>query len=267
MSDYLLDKEREEAESRLTIQERLLDPATTGCLNKIGVTAGWHCLEIGGGRGSIANWLCQQAGSRGSVTAIDLDARFLRAYSNANLQIVETDIRQFELVEEKYDLIHARDVLVHLEDREALLQKMTRALKRGGWILLEEPDVITDTADPLSPRDLRELYQKVTESIYRFLQGKGLDPYFGRKVFGILKSLGYASLQAEGRVHVFSGGCDRIKSPHMMAFAQLQEAIVSAGYITAPEFSAFLQLANDSSFAWREGLTMSVWGQRNNLGV
>jgi ubiquinone/menaquinone biosynthesis C-methylase UbiE len=261
MSDYLLDKEFEDAESRLTIQEELQDPATVEYLNKIGVTKGWHCLEIGAGRGSIAAWLCRKVGSKGKVTAIDIDARFLKTCSFDNIEIVEEDIRRYDPEEGKYDLIHARDVLVHIVNREILLQKIMRWLKYGGWILLEEPDVITDAADPSSPADIQELYQKVTESIYRFLQGKGLDPYFGRKIFGILKSSGFASLHAEGRVHMFSGGTDQGKSPHMMAFEQLKDALVSEGFVTESEFLKFFELANNPSFAWREGLTMSVWGQ------
>ena len=263
MTDYMLDKEFEDAESRLTIQEGLQDAATIDYLNKIGVIKGWHCLEIGAGRESIAAWLCREVGSKGKVTAIDIDARFLKTYSLDNLEIIEDDIRRYNPEAEKYNLIHARDVLVHIENREILLQKMIKWLRYGGWILLEEPDVITDAADSSSPVDMQELYQKVTESIYRFLQGKGLDPYFGRKIFGILKSSGFALLHAEGRVHMFSGRTDQGKSPHMMAFEQLKDALISEGFATESEFLKFLELANNPSFAWREGLTMSVWGQRD----
>ena len=61
MSDYLLDKEFNEAKERLTINEIVQDPGTIEYLVKIGVGENWNCLEIGGGAGSIASWLCEKS--------------------------------------------------------------------------------------------------------------------------------------------------------------------------------------------------------------
>ncbi len=262
MTDYLLDKNLNQADNRLTIQEKLQDPATHDFLSRIGIKRGWNCLEVGAGRGSIASWLCEKTGSGGHVTAIDTNAKFLRTLSYPNLEVLEKDITSYSFGFEKYDLIHARDVLVHLSQREQVVKKLAVALKAGGWILLEEPDIITDTPDPLSSPDKQALYLKVTRVIYAYLQKKGLDPYFGRKLPGLLNSLGFVSCQAEGRVRMFSGGPGQVKSPHMMAFEQLKDIIVEQGGITESEFNLFPNLTNDSSFVWREALTMSVWGQR-----
>jgi SAM-dependent methyltransferase len=262
MMDYLLDKNIDRADNRLTMQEKLQDPATHDFINRIGLKRGWRCLEVGAGRGSIASWLCEKTGPEGHVTAIDSSVKFLRSLSYPNLKVLENDITIYDPGIELYDLIHARDVLVHLSGRETVLKKLTNAIKPGGWILLEEPDAITDTAGPLVAEDKQAFYLKITRTVYAFLQKRGLDPFVGRKLLGWLNSLGFVNCQSEGRVRMFSGGLQGIKSPHMMAFEQLRDDVVGEGTVTESEFARFLDLTKDSSFCWQEAMTMSVWGQR-----
>jgi len=38
-----------------------LDPVTRRRIGRLGLAADVRCLEVGGGRGSIARWLCQDA--------------------------------------------------------------------------------------------------------------------------------------------------------------------------------------------------------------
>jgi 2-polyprenyl-3-methyl-5-hydroxy-6-metoxy-1,4-benzoquinol methylase len=44
------------------------------------------------------------------------------------------------LAEGKFDLIHARLVLVHFAERDSVLRKLVAALKPGGWLVDEEFD-------------------------------------------------------------------------------------------------------------------------------
>ena len=62
---------------RLDLFAERLDPATIRRIRSLGLAPGARCLEIGGGRGSIARWLCEYAGPAGQVTATDLDTGFL----------------------------------------------------------------------------------------------------------------------------------------------------------------------------------------------
>jgi 16S rRNA A1518/A1519 N6-dimethyltransferase RsmA/KsgA/DIM1 with predicted DNA glycosylase/AP lyase activity len=68
------------------------DPGTIRHLETLGVGEGWHCLEIGGGGGSIAEWLCRRVGPKGHVVATDLDTRFLEALDYDNLEVVRHNI-------------------------------------------------------------------------------------------------------------------------------------------------------------------------------
>jgi len=48
-----------------------------------------------------------------------------------------------------FDLVHARAVLQHLAQREAILEKMIAAAKPGGWIVVSDVDWIQYDAQPV----------------------------------------------------------------------------------------------------------------------
>ena len=59
MSHYVFDNARETGTDRLSHLEQVSDPATIASLQKLGIVTGWTCLEVGGGKGSIASWLAR----------------------------------------------------------------------------------------------------------------------------------------------------------------------------------------------------------------
>jgi hypothetical protein len=65
VTTYVLDNASEHATTRFASLEACYDPVSTRQFEEIGVSPGWSCLEVGGGGGSIANWL----GIRGAVTS------------------------------------------------------------------------------------------------------------------------------------------------------------------------------------------------------
>lgn len=261
-TEYLIDKDRREARRRLAVQERVFDPITRSYLERIGVGEGWSCLELGAGGGSVAAWLADRVGPRGRVLAADLETGFLDELDLPNLEVRRLDVAAEDLERGAFDLVHARDLLVHIPEREAVLKKMAEALKPGGWILAEEPDVSSDIPDPLAPEAARRLYSRLVEAIYSALRERGLDPNFGARLPGLLYRLGFESVHSEGWCRTYRGGQGADASPHMMAFPDLQELVTSSGGVTAGEFQDFLALADDPAFSWREGITVAAWGRR-----
>jgi len=259
---YKLDRDDREARRRLTRLEAAEDPGTIACLERIGVTEGWRCLEVGAGGGSIAAWLRDRVGAGGRVVATDLNTRFLDPLRAANLEVRRHDLREDALEVEAFDLVHARNVLVHIPERVAVMRKLAAAVRAGGWICLEEPDVATDGPDPTVSESLKALYTRVTGAIYAHLREEGLDPSFGASLLGRLRALGFRSLHGEGRVRTYQGGSPESDSEHMRAFAQLKDAVVGEGRVSGVEYEEFLALPRNPSFAWREALTMTAWGRK-----
>lgn len=253
--------DRHDVRRRLELKQRIQDPTTISVLEQIGVARGWRCLEVGAGAGSIAAWLSDRVGAAGRVVATDLDTGFLRELERPNLEIREQDAVTSEFESANFDVVHARDVLVHVPERDTVLTKMAAAVKPGGWILVEEQDVSTDSADPTAPEAARRLYAEVMAAVYALLRDRGLDPTYGSCVLGRLRALGFEMLSAEGRCLSYTGGPD-CASPHIPAFDRVAEPLTAESRVTAEEFQEFLELIHDPSFAWREGLTVSTWGRR-----
>jgi SAM-dependent methyltransferase len=259
---YKLDPEEGQARERLGLLESLEDPATIAHLLHLGVAAGWRCLEAGAGGGSIARWLKQAVGAEGEVVALDQETRLLEPLREDGIEVRAHDLTRDPLEEGHFDLVHTRNVLVHVPGREEVLRRLARAVRPGGWILLEEPDTSTDAADPTADPTDHALYGRVLEGIYRFLADAGLDTHFGAKAFGLLRAEGFAELRAEGRVHTYTGGGLPGGSPHLMAFAQMQAELAAAGVASQEELDRLQQLGKDPAFAWREGLLIATAARR-----
>ncbi len=135
--------------------ERERDAYTIRYLEEIGVSGGWRCLEVGGGGGTIAEWLCQRVGTAGHVVATDLDTRLLEAIVLPNIVVRRHDIVNEDLEINCYDLIHARYVLLHLKEWEVVLKKLTDSLKQGGWLFIEELPTERSRCVPVRRRQSR----------------------------------------------------------------------------------------------------------------
>src|SRR5215468_12462008 len=80
----------------------------TDAFSSLGFGPGWHCLEIGGGGGSVARWLSDQVGADGRVVATDIDTRFLDEIRAPNFETWNHDITVENLPTGEFDLVHTR---------------------------------------------------------------------------------------------------------------------------------------------------------------
>jgi 2-polyprenyl-3-methyl-5-hydroxy-6-metoxy-1,4-benzoquinol methylase len=117
----------DEERLRLQLIEEIYDPAPTRRLSSLGLTSGLRCLELGAGAGSIACWLAARVAPSGQVVATDIDPRFLQDIKLPNLEVRRHDIRTDALEREAYDLVHCRNLLVHLPDPEQMARRMVAA--------------------------------------------------------------------------------------------------------------------------------------------
>lgn len=76
------------------------------------------------------------------VTGIDVDADALALNPDLDEKIVG-DIQTYPLEPSGYDAIVCWDVLEHLPSPQAALERMTRALKPGGTLILGLPNVVS----------------------------------------------------------------------------------------------------------------------------
>jgi ubiquinone/menaquinone biosynthesis C-methylase UbiE len=112
------------ARERLAILEGCQGPRYDSTPRNSGRHDRWHCLEIGGGGGSIAEWLCRRVGPSGRVVATDINTQYLQALDLENLEVRAHDIVSDELEQGAFDLVHARPVQFHLSQRQTALKRM-----------------------------------------------------------------------------------------------------------------------------------------------
>ena len=262
MKEYTLDNTWHQARRRLALLEAWLDPGTIRHLETLGVGEEWHCLEVGGGGGSIVEWLCRRVGADGHVFATDISTRFLDALDLPNLEVRRHDIVQDDLPEGAFDLVHARLVLTHLAERDKALRRMVKALKPGGWLLVEEMDCLTWIPDPTGDPPAVALFRKGVRAIEQIMSAAGVDLHYGRRLFGEVRTHELIDLTAEGRVLMVHGGTPNAQELRLTAEQLLSRDSTSAGLLSEQERSDYLALLELPNFVWMGQMIMAVWGRR-----
>lgn len=259
MSTYLLDNAEAIAARRMQALSRLFDRASHRALAATGLTAGWRCLEVGGGGGAIARWMAERVGPEGSVLCTDIDPRHIAATGLANLSVVRHDAVADDFPEGRFDLVHARLVLLHIPQRALVLEKMVAALRPGGWLVIEDFDTATVLPDPgVNPREQRS---ETAEALRAFMMRGGVDPRFGRSLYGRFKALGLAEVSAEGRATMWdhaNGGADLLR----INFEQLGEKVIAAGLLSATQLAADLKQLDAPEFVTPSPIMWTVAGRK-----
>ena len=240
---YIFDNAAAETATRFSALATIFDPGTIRHLTEIGVTKGWTCLEIGAGGGTIADWLCDRVGPEGRVMATDIDTQYLNSLNKPNLDVRRHDIARDVLPEETFDLVHVRLVLVHLPERDEVLTRIVSALKPGGWLLAEEFDSLSLQPAPVIAST--EIPIKTLSAMEQLMARRGVDLLYGRRLAARVRSLGLASVTAEGRLFMWEGqskGADLTRAN----FEQIRNELIELGLITesAPKAIEFENLTD-----------------------
>jgi SAM-dependent methyltransferase len=258
-STYVFENASSQAPARFAALSAMFDPGTIRHLEDRGVGRGWHCLEVGGGNGSIAAWLADRVGPTGHVLVTDIDPRFLETMKLPNLEVRRHNIVNDSLPEGAFDLVHARLVLIHLPERDKVLQRMVAALKPGGWLVDEEFDSVSLPPDPTVSSG--EVRLKIQGAIARFMADRGVESRLGRLLFGRLRTQGLVAVCAEARMfmwHRGSLGASLIRAN----YEQLRRAMIDAGYITEQEFNEDMAQLDHPDFMMPSAIMWAAWGSR-----
>ncbi len=138
---YWFDNSLSDEGARLRLLEAIADPRSIRLLAGIPVEKGWRCAELGAGGGSMALWLAGEVGAGGSVVAVDRDVTLLgHLADHPSIEVVESPIEQLDMEPGTFDLVHTRNVLMHLDGADAILGTLVDALRPGGTLLVEEAD-------------------------------------------------------------------------------------------------------------------------------
>ena len=154
-------------------------------------------------------------------------------------------------------------MLVHLPEREQVLDRMITALKPGGWLLTEEFDSVSQL--PAPDRYPGEVTLKSAAALRTVMIDRGVNLGFGRTLAGHLRARRMASISAEGRMLMSLGGSlgtDLMKAN----LEQLRDAILASDSVTPLEFEQDLARLDKEDFMMPSPVMWSVAARRPAAG-
>jgi SAM-dependent methyltransferase len=241
MPQYVWQHDLKGERDRLRLMSDLLDPSSRFHLERIGVAAGWHCLEIGAGNGSLSQWLAQRVGPTGHIVATDIRPDLMEGIAGGNLEVRKFDVVRDEPPDAPYDLVAIRALLHHLPERRAVVTRMARWLKPGGWLFIQEPDFYpTWTVGPPSQKHFWEQF-------IRWADSHQIDYYVGRKIPAWVQAEGLLDICSEGHAILYNGGSG-FAQWWDYGIREVAEKLKSEGGVAQATLDEFFKLCGDPSY-------------------
>jgi 2-polyprenyl-3-methyl-5-hydroxy-6-metoxy-1,4-benzoquinol methylase len=181
--DYPLGYSEQEAR-RLAEQGALLEDLTEDVFRRAGLRHGMQVLDIGCGVGDVSLLAARMVGSDGAVLGIDKASssveaarRRVESLGVKNARFEEGDLALFE-TDQKFDAIVGRLVLLYLPDPASVLRRLSRHLRPGGIVALQEFDMSQVSQAPAS-----ELFMQARRWILEGFTAGGAELDMGTKLY------------------------------------------------------------------------------------
>ncbi|MEV6733277.1 MULTISPECIES: class I SAM-dependent methyltransferase [unclassified Streptomyces] len=243
-------------DDRIDLGALTYDDMTMDRLRALGAGPGWNCLEVGAGTGTIARRLIEEAGVR-HVLAVDRDVRFLSTRPLPGLDLLEADISGPEFDPgSRFQLVHARFVLMHLPSWRRLIAGLGGLLAEGGVLVLSDAVDLTTRNAPPTP------YTRVMQAMWQGLRDTiGTDISWVPDYPRHLLDAGLVSVAAEIRVpplvphsplsRFWAGTWDRAR-----------EAIVATGLVDGATVDEAIRYLDSPDCAALSPGMITAWGRR-----
>ncbi|MEU6084052.1 methyltransferase domain-containing protein [Streptomyces sp. NPDC047108] len=260
---YLLDNQQAEAGTRFDALSALFDASTFRHFEGVGIDEGWHCWEAGAGGPAVAAWLARRVGPRGRVLATDIDLSWTRAATTEGIggvEVLRHDVALDEPPAGPFDLIHARLLLVHVTDRDTVLRSVARALRPGGWLLIEDADPALQPLicpDEYGPE--QELANRLRRGFRALLRERGADLAYGRKLPRLLRQAGLTQVEADAYFPITSPQCGVLEAATVH---QVRDKLLAAGLATDEEIERHLANIAAGRLDLATSPMISAWGRR-----
>jgi len=160
-----------------------------------------------------------------------------------------------------YDLVHARNLLMHLPDPKAALQRLYAAVRPGGWLMVEDVDDGTvEAADPAHP--FAASFDLCAQARIKFLLAAGvMDLRYGRTAPIHIGELDLIDVGNEG-VALVGPGDSPMSQLMVQSFRPMDDAMVANGVVGLSDVTDAQRAFEDASFLYRGGLIVAVWGRK-----
>jgi SAM-dependent methyltransferase len=271
---YLLDNQAPQAGQRFDGLAELFNPVTFRHMDRLGVTDGWHCWEVGVGGPSIPRWLSPRVGLSGHVLATDIDVRWVEAgvagHLGGNVEVLRHDVAKDPAPattrsssgdgDVGFDLVHERLVLIHLVEREEALAQMVSALRPGGWILVEDFDsLLQPFACPDAVGPEQQLANRIRAGFRALLVGRGAELDWGRRLPRALRQAGLVDVGADAYFALALPASIELEKANVN---QVRAALVAGGHASDGEIDDYLGALDGGTLDMATAPLVSAWGRK-----
>jgi len=258
-SSQYLHGTRPDEQRRLSLLNDLLN---AGSLREMRLQGDERVLDVGSGLGQLSRAMARSAGAR--VIGVERSAEQIAEAERQAAQAGEADLVEFRqgdalrlpLRDEEwgtFDLAHTRFLLEHMREPLPVVQAMSRAVRPGGRIILEDDDHELMRLWPESPgfTALWLAYQRSYERL-------GNDPIVGRRLVSLLVDAG---AEPARNSFVFFGSC--AGEAHFPYYVEnligvingARATVVGAGLLDAASFDAAIAALRE----WSRGAAATIW--------
>src|SRR5215467_9086405 len=188
---YLLAGQPTERDRR-QLQSRVWEPAGRVLLAKLPSGAGLRALDVVCGVMGWLRVLSEWVGPHGNVVGADIDDKmlagarsFVEAEALGNVTLRKDDLFSTQLPSRSFDLVHSRFEIAPLGRADEQIAVYTQLVKRGGWLVLEDPDIASWRVNPDAPA-VRRLIELIEQGFW----AAGGDVNAGRHLPSFFRRLG-----------------------------------------------------------------------------
>jgi SAM-dependent methyltransferase len=166
-------------------------------------------LDVGCGPGTITVDLAGRI-APGHAIGMDRSAEVVAvaaqlAEGGTEVSFITGDLFAMEFADRSFDVVHAHQVLQHLDHPVAALTEMARVCRPGGLVAARDSDYAAMTWHPAYPELDRwlELYRRTARA-------NGGEPDAGRRLVGWAHAAGLADVTASASAWCFATAADRL---------------------------------------------------------
>ncbi len=237
MNTYIFEDQNADHElQRLKLIETAFDGRSKQLIKHCGIGTGMQCLEIGPGAGGMLRWMGRQVGKSGLALGVDKDIKHLSDLRDAPFKILQGNIAELNL-NDRFDIVHARYVLIHNKDANEILKKIFALLNPGGYAIIEEPDF--DLAMDITGFG-ESAQNKVNQAICALYEQMGLNPAYGSQLPSQCSNIGFSLDKIEAKAHICNGGSIVAKLMGV-SIDVLREKYKSTGVVGDAEIEAYIE--------------------------
>jgi ubiquinone/menaquinone biosynthesis C-methylase UbiE len=160
-------------------------------------------------------------------------SRRLAAQHGLRVEFVEADATATGLPDESFDLVHARTLLLNVQNPAEIVAEMVRIAKPGGVVAVQEPDASAWNCDP--PHPAFDILRSAIVDAYR---RTSKDFSIGRRTARMLRDAGVHDVQVRATARVTRAG-EYYQMFLLTIAALVRDAIVQAGVLTADEVDSY----------------------------